>query len=131
MSTTSTPKQDRRQLGGFDRFATAVSGAVSKAWFFALCVAMVLIWAPSFFVFQNVDTWQLIINTVTTIVTFLLVALLQNTQSRDMRAVHNKLNAVAEGLADLMETFEGVDEGMAAHIDELRDAVGLEHREGS
>ena len=53
----------------------------------------------------DVDTWQLIINTVTTTVTFLLVALLQNTQKRADEAVQHKLNAVADGLADLMEAL--------------------------
>ena len=50
----------------------------------------------------SVDTWQVVINTVTTIITFLLVALLQNTQSRADQAVQQKLNALADGLWDLM-----------------------------
>jgi low affinity Fe/Cu permease len=60
---------------------------------------------PSFLLLPDVDTWQLIINTITTIVTFLLVALLQNTQKRADEAVQHKLNAVADGLADLMEAL--------------------------
>jgi low affinity Fe/Cu permease len=106
----------------FDRFADVVSRLVSKAWFFAACVALVLLWAPSILVIRSMDTWQLIINTATTIITFLLVALLQNTQTRSDAATQQKLNALAEALADL------VDDG-AAH--ELRQAVGLEERESS
>lgn len=60
---------------------------------------------PSFLLLPDVDTWQLIINTITTIATFLLVALLQNTQKRADEAVQHKLNAVADGLADLMEAL--------------------------
>jgi len=60
---------------------------------------------PSFLLLPDVDTWQLIINTITTIVTFLLVALLQNPQKRADEAVQHKLNAVADGLADLMEAL--------------------------
>ena len=60
---------------------------------------------PSFLLLPDVDTWQLILNTITTIVTFLLVALLQNTQKRADEAVQHKLNAVADGLADLMEAL--------------------------
>ena len=60
---------------------------------------------PSFLLLPDVDTWQLIINTITTIVTFLLMALLQNTQKRADEAVQHKLNAVADGLADLMEAL--------------------------
>jgi len=75
----------------------------------------------------------LIINTATTIVTFLLVALLQNTQTRSDQAIQHKLNAIADGLADLMaktarrEDFAGLD----VDVDELRAAVGLEQREST
>lgn len=119
-------------LGWFDRLATWVSTmVVAKAWFFAGCVLMVLIWAPSYFVFGNVDTWQLVINTATTIITFLLVALLQNTQSRADKALQQKLNAIADGLADLMESHMDSDPTMEMDVRELREAVGLEQREGS
>lgn len=57
----------------------------------------------SFLLIKSLDTWQLIINTITSIVTFWLVALLQNSQRRSERALHVKLNAIADGLADLME----------------------------
>ena len=79
----------------------------------------------------DIDTWRLIINTVTTIVTFLLVALLQNTQKRADEAVQHKLNAVADGLADLMEAL--AEDHRRLHVDstELRHAVGLEERESS
>ena len=60
---------------------------------------------PTYFLVGNFDTYQLIINTPTTIITFLLVALLQNTQKRSEQAIQHKLNAVANGLADLMEHF--------------------------
>lgn len=107
----------------FDRFADAVSRFTSKAWFFAICVLIVVIWGPSFFLFGSVDTWQLIINTLTTIVTFLLMALLQNTQARSDAAVHQKLNAIAEALADLLDDHDKVE------ASELRQAVGLEEAE--
>jgi hypothetical protein len=67
----------------------------------------VIIWLPSYFAFSNVNTWQLIINTVTTIVTFLLVALLQNSQKRSDEAVQDKLNAIADGLADVLAAQRG------------------------
>jgi len=111
--------------GIFDRFADAVSKFASKAWFFALCVMIVVVWAPSFFLFGSVDTWQLIINTLTTIVTFLLMALLQNTQARTDAAVQQKLNAVAKGLADLLDDHD------VSEARELRAAVGLETEESS
>ncbi len=125
----STPS--RSGLSRFDRLANAVADITARAWFFSLCVLVVLIWAPSYFAFNNLDTWQLVINTTTTIVTFLLVALLQNTQRRSERAINQKLDAIAEGLADLMEAGEAADPSLVQDVEELRRAVGIEHREGT
>ncbi len=125
----STP--DGKGLNRFDRLANAVNDITAKAWFFAACVLVVLLWAPSLALFQSVDTWQLVINTTTTIVTFLLVALLQNTQRRSDRAVQCKLNAIAEALADLMEAGQENDPSLVQDVEELRRAVGIEHREGT
>lgn len=119
------------ELGHFDRFASAVAGMVARAWFFFACVVTLVLWVPSYFILRDINTWQLIINTWTTCVTFLLVALLQNTQSREDKAVQRKLNAIADALADLMETFQTTDNTLTADLTELRKAVGLEHREGS
>jgi low affinity Fe/Cu permease len=66
----------------FDRFADAVSRHVARAWFFTACVMSIVLWAPMILIIRNVDTYQLLVNTYTTILTFLLVALLQNTQRR-------------------------------------------------
>ncbi|MGW5454246.1 low affinity iron permease family protein [Nocardia sp. NPDC003979] len=115
----------------FDRFATAASNFASKAWFFAACLVLVLIWAPSVFLFPSIDTWQLVINTATTIVTFLLVALLQNTQARNDDAAQHKLNALAAGLAALMGELSNEYPALAREREELTDAVGLEDRESS
>jgi Low affinity iron permease len=81
------------------------------------------------FIFGDPDTWQLVITTVTTIVTFLLVALRQNSQRRSATAVHEKLDAIADGLADLMEhQIDRDPEDFTADIDELKAAVGLQHK---
>lgn len=119
------------RLSMFDKFATATSDFTSRAAFFVACVLIVVLWAPSFLVLQNIDTWQLIINTITTIVTFLLVALLQNTQKRSDDAVQQKLNAIADGLADLMEQLSGDHPDLQVDLEELRAAVGIEHHEGA
>lgn len=128
------PSSVTNRVSGFDRFAVTASEFVSKPYFFAMCVLLILVWAPSFFLFQNVDTWQLIINTATTIVTFLLVALLQNTQQRADQATQHKLNAIADGLADLMESLSKdhpQSRALKNDLKELRKAVGLEHKESS
>jgi hypothetical protein len=127
------PSEVRASMTIFDRFAGQASAVVSWAPFFAFCVLLVVVWLPSFALFGSIDTWQLVINTITTIVTFLLVALLQNTQERTDAASQQKLNAIAQGLAELMEHVAGDDPGAPLREDicELRRAVGLEQREGS
>jgi len=127
------PSEVTGHVSPFDRFASEAERFVSRAWFFAICLVLVIIWAPSFFLFSSVDTWQLVINTATTIITFLLVALLQNTQSRANNAVQHKLNAIADGLADLMTQIAHDKSNKQLHQDvvELRDAVGLEQKESS
>ncbi|MFI5500657.1 low affinity iron permease family protein [Nocardia asteroides] len=125
------PSEVTSRISLFDRFASAASNFASKAWFFAACLAMVLVWAPSVFLFPSIDTWQLVINTATTIVTFLLVALLQNTQARSDEALQQKLNAIAEGLHGLMTKLAVDYPDLDDERTELADAVGLEDREGS
>lgn len=125
------PSDVRGRLSIFDRFATKASDLVSRAWFFVFCVLVVVVWGPSIAVIRTVDTWQLVINTLTTIITFLLVALLQNTQSRSDDATQQKLNAVADALWDFMGEFADEHPELRRHRDELAAAVGLEQREGS
>jgi low affinity Fe/Cu permease len=131
------PSHESEHLGFFDRFATATAGLVSRAPFFALAVALVLAWLLEGVVMAVVtgdlktfvsDTYQLQINTLTTIITFLLVALLQNTQTRADKATQVKLNAIADALADLMNELaedKGREE-LRQDAKELADAVGLE-----
>ena len=113
--------------GTFDRFAERASDFVSEAVFFLACVLLVVVWVPSYFLFGDVDTWQLVINTATTIVTFLLVALLQNSQRRNELAMNAKLDALADGLADLMEGIAPDNAKLQSDMRELRTAVGIEH----
>jgi low affinity Fe/Cu permease len=124
------PTEVSGRVGFFDRFAGHAARFASRAPFFAGCVLLILIWAPTIFVL-SFDTSQLLINTATTIVTFLLVALLQNSQTRNDQATQHKLNAIADGLADLMERFAHDDPGLRDEIDELKSAVGLEDREST
>jgi low affinity Fe/Cu permease len=113
----------------FDRFAQWASDFASHATFFAACVLLVLVWAPSYFLFGSLDTWQLVINTATTIVTFILVALLQNTQRRSDDAMHAKLDALADGLADLMAHIDSQDRQLTQDIEDLRASIGGERPE--
>jgi len=127
------PSEVSPRVGIFDRFAGSSSALVGRAFFFTFCVLLVIVWAPTFFILHNVDTWQLIINTITTIITFLMVALLQNSQTRSDLAVQHKLNALADGLADLMAYMqdEGHQRDLLQDLRELRMAVGLEEHEST
>ena len=127
-------------LGLFDRFAGAAGKLVSRAPFFAASVLIVVLWLIEGAVRVTVggwkeflnDTYQLQINTLTTIITFLLVALLQNTQTRADDATQQKLNAIADALGDLMANSAAGDDQSRLHQDiKERAAVGLEEREGS
>ena len=92
----------------FRKFSQRISELFGSPWAFAIAALVIVVWAVSGPVFHFSDTWQLIINTGTTIVTFLMVFLIQNTQNRDAKAIHLKLDelirAVGEartGLVDL------------------------------
>src|SRR4029077_1159615 len=82
----------------FRVFARRSSIALGSAWAFAGAVLVILVWILTGPTFHFSDTWQLIINTATTIVTFLMVFLIQNTQNRDAKAVHLKLDEVIRAL---------------------------------
>jgi low affinity Fe/Cu permease len=79
----------------------------------------VVVWAPSFFVFGNIDTWQLVINTTTTIITFLLVALFQNTQERFERRMREDQKVERLALAILLEEVSGRTSDRTQEISDL------------
>jgi low affinity Fe/Cu permease len=84
----------------FRVFARRSSAMLGSAWAFAGALLVILVWILTGPTFHFSDTWQLIINTGTTIVTFLMVFLIQNTQNRDAKAVHLKLDEVIRALKD-------------------------------
>lgn len=82
----------------FRKFAHQTSEAVGSPWAFLIAAGVILIWAVTGPIFGFSDTWQLVINTSTTIVTFLMVFLIQNTQNRDAKAVHLKLDELIRSI---------------------------------
>jgi low affinity Fe/Cu permease len=113
----------------FDRFAEASSRFVSEGAFFAISVLVVVIWIPTIFLFDSVDTWQLVMNTVVSVLAFLLIALLQNSERRYDAALHIKIDSVLTGLADLMDHLEEDDpERLRRHVERLRTSVRIERR---
>jgi low affinity Fe/Cu permease len=83
----------------FRVFARKASAVLGSAWAFAVAIVIIVVWALTGPMFHFSDTWQLIINTGTTIVTFLMVFLIQNTQNRDAKAVHLKLDEIIRALS--------------------------------
>jgi low affinity Fe/Cu permease len=84
--------------GVFTRFTTRTSKVLGHAWVFIAALVILVVWGLTGPLLGFSDTWQLIINTGTTIVTFLMVFIIQNTQNRDTAAIHVKLDAVMREL---------------------------------
>src|SRR6266481_1802772 len=89
----------------FRVFARHSSIALGSAWAFAGAVLVILVWVLTGPMFHFSDTWQLVINTATTILTFLMVFLIQNTQNRDAKAVHLKLDELLRGTKGARTSF--------------------------
>jgi low affinity Fe/Cu permease len=83
----------------FHKFASAASNILGSAWAFIIAAASIIAWAITGPIFHFSDTWQLLANTGTTLVTFLMVFLIQNTQNRDAKAIHLKLDELIRGVA--------------------------------
>jgi len=82
----------------FDKLAQTVARGAGKPLTFIMAAALVIVWGVSGPIFGFSDTWQLVINTGTTIVTFLMVFLIQNTQNRDAKAIHLKLDEIIRSI---------------------------------
>jgi low affinity Fe/Cu permease len=94
-----TPRSFRCKVNDlFRAFSRNTAAAVGSAWAFIVAITVVIVWAATGTTFHFSDTWQLIINTGTTIVTFLMVFLIQNTQNRDGKAIQLKLDELIRAL---------------------------------
>jgi low affinity Fe/Cu permease len=105
----------------FARFATKVSEWAGKPVIFVLALLSVIIWAATGPIFDYSETWQLVINTGTTIVTFLMVFVLQNAQTRDTRAIQAKLDEIilTSHAENRFIGIENLDEEDLEHLDRL------------
>src|ERR1044071_2856727 len=134
MKSRERRSQPRRtQVGKFQCFARMTARAAGSSWAFGLALGIILVWGLTGPLFHYSDTWQLVVNTTTTIITFLMVFLIQATQNRDARAIHLKLDELIRGvhgartamvalekasdeeLADLQAEFERLHERLRAH----------------
>jgi low affinity Fe/Cu permease len=107
-------------LGGLHKFARQSTKYAGKPWTFGLTVVIILLWAVSGPVFHFSDTWQLVINTSTTIVTFLMVFLIQNTQNRDSEAVQLKLDELIRATKTAHTVLLDLEELSEEELDRLK-----------
>ena len=119
----------------FHRFAARSAGLMGSAWAFTTAIAIIIAWAFTGPLFHYSDSWQLVINTGTTIVTFLMVFVIQNTQNRDALALHLKLDellrAVAEARTSLVDLEDLSDEEIARLQEQFRELRKTEASRGT
>lgn len=89
----------------FRKFSVASSTLLGSPWMFVANVMLILVWAFSGPFFKFSDTWQLVVNTATTVITYLAVFLIQNTQNRDARAMHLKLDEIIVSIEGARNRF--------------------------
>ena len=104
----------------FRRLSSRVSYIVGSPWVFIFAVLVIIFWAVTGPVFGFSDTWQLIINTGTTIVTFLMVFLIQNTQNRDAKAIHLKLDELIRSAKDARNSLVDLENMSDEELDRLQ-----------
>lgn len=114
----------------FHKIAQKVSVIVGSAWAFLVAVLIIVVWLLTGPIFHFSDTWQLFVNTSTTILTFLIVFLIQNTQNRDAKAIHLKLDellrAVRGARTELVDLESMTDEELEKLQEEFR-RLGKNH----
>ena len=93
----------------FNRFASATAKITGRPWTFIACLLLVLVWAATGPLFGFSETWQLVINTSTTIITFLMVFLIQSTQNRDAAAMHAKMDELIYAVRKADARFIGIE----------------------
>jgi low affinity Fe/Cu permease len=105
----------------FTRLASATAHAAGRPATFALCCMTVVIWAAIGPMFHYSDTWQLVINTGTTIITFLMVFLIQNTQNRDGAALQAKLDELIWATQDARNAYMGIERLPESELEQMRE----------
>ncbi len=117
-----------------DRIFTIVAGRIAaitgQPIAFIVAVLLILVWGATGPMFDYSDTWQLIVNTSTTIVTFLMVFLIQNSQNRDAAAMQAKLDELIRALEGARTPFIGIEHRSDTEIEEIRAEIEAECRDG-
>lgn len=121
-------REQKKRRDPFERFVDLSTTLISRAPFFAVCVAVVVVWAVSYPLWSSTTKWELAIHTFGGVLSLLLLVLLENAARRNTEAMQEKLNVLAEAVAALMESRAHEDPELQEATRKLRDAVGLEAR---
>src|SRR5436853_7865582 len=113
----------------FRKFSARTSAIVGSAGAFSFAILVIVVWATTGPIFHFSDTWQLIINTGTTIVTVLMVFLIQNTQNRDARAIHLKLDEVIRAIGSARNELIDIEKLSDAELEQLAKRYEIVRRE--
>jgi len=115
--------KDHHKLTPFAMCANTVAYLTGRPTTFAICCIVIIAWAISGPVFHYSDTWQLVINTGTTIVTFLMVFLIQNTQNREGAALQVKLDELIRATRDAHNTLVALEKRSEEEVEEIREEI--------
>lgn len=107
----------------FTRIATRVAAAVGQPWAFMLATLAIIVWATTGPLFGYSDTWQLAVNTSTTIITFLMVFIIQNSTNRDAAAIQAKLDELIRSVKGARNEFIGIEHLTDAQLQHIRQAL--------
>jgi len=127
-SDAAATREHDGERGAFERFVEATYHVVSRAPFFGVVLAIIAVWLVSLPFWDDLKSWQAAIHTVGTVLSLLLLVLLENSSRRSEEAAQEKLNVLAEALSDLMESHARKDPELEPAVERLRTAVGLEER---
>jgi len=122
---------DRKKADGrdpFEKFVEVVNHAVSRGPFFVVILVSLVAWAVSYPLWASTTKWELGLHTGSSILSLILLVLLENAGRRAEETAQEKLNVIAEALSDLMSSRAQDDPGLEDSVRRLREAVGLEER---
>ena len=120
-STKSGRDRQGNALGGFDKLAKRAARVTGRPAAFSIAVLLIVAWATTGPLFRFSDTWQLVINTATTVVTFLMVFLIQNTQDRESQAVQLKLDEIIRALGGAHNSLIDLETLSMNELDKIRE----------
>lgn len=127
-SDIEAAQQKASRQDSFHKLSVKISNKLGNAWAFFIAIFIILIWGLTGPIFSYSDTWQLIINTGTTIVTFLMVFVIQNTQNRDGKAMQLKLDELIKANHGARSKFVDVEDLNDSELDELQEQFHAIHQ---